>query len=488
MALNNLELYLYQEVISKAKYDRLTGKKTIYLKDYAKLNLNAKKKEILRKICQENDIFLEELPEKMRVEETQELLKKYNEIKKRIKSNQSDSTNELLNRLLCEIKEKVTLGHMQVVYDLINRNKNEEWTNIEQEDIYQIGYETLLELIDTYDETKDSTFLYYINRYIMYRINVKILVESKGIKISQAYKFRKINSYIKELNITSIDEETLEKLSTLTGWSIKVIKGILLIKSRLESIELDSYDEEDLPQDLIYTSFEEDLIYNILKDNNHIEKVLSILTPIQLQVIRLYYGFEDGKTHSYEEITTIINKYSRENIRKIINTSLEKISKSIFFTYLDSIYGTNNESSQLDKSKDSLFLLFSFKTRLEKICKQKSLDFKLSLIKEYELLLLSFPKQILKDFLQELNIPYIYKEVLKLYYGLNGCKEYTCEEISEILNLRINQVKNIKNSGTNIMLKHLAIRLNSKFTGNYLEYMSNYYLNNNTKKKKKGNL
>ena len=194
MALNNLELYLYQEVISKAKYERLTGKKTIYLKDYASLKLSQKKKDLLRQICQENDIFLEELPERMRVEETQELLKKYNEIKRRIKSNQSDSTNELLNRCLYEIKEKVTLGHMQVVYDLISKNQSDKFPNIEPEDIYQIGYETLLELIDTYNETKDSTFLYYINRYIMYRINVKILVESKGIKSSQAYKLKKINS------------------------------------------------------------------------------------------------------------------------------------------------------------------------------------------------------------------------------------------------------------------------------------------------------
>lgn len=488
MTLNNLELYLYQEVISKAKHDRLTGKKTIYMKDYASLKLSQKKKDLLRQICQENDIFLEELPKKMKVEETQELLKKYNEIKRRIKSNQCDSNNEKLNRTLYEIKEKVTLGHMQVVYDLINQNKNDEYTDIEKEDIYQIGYETLLELIDTYDETKDSTFLYYISRYIMYRINVKILVESKGIKISQAYKFRKINSYIKELNITSIDEESLEKLSSLTGWSVKVIKGILLIKTRLESIELDSYYEEDFPQDLINTSFEEDLIYNILKDNNHIEKVLSILTPIQLQVIRLYYGFEDGKTHSYEEIATILNKYSRENIRKIINASLKKISKSIFFTYLNSIYGTSDESSQLDKSKDDLYLLFSLKTRLAKTCKQKSLDFELSLIKEYELLLSTFPKQILQELVQKLYIPRIYKEVLNLYYGIISETNYTCEEISEILNLRINQVKNIKNSGTDIMLKNLAIRLNYKFTGNYLEYMSNYYLNNNTKKKTKGRL
>lgn len=475
MALNNLELYLYQEVISKAKYERLTGKKTIYLKDYASLKLSQKKKDLLRQICQENDIFLEELPERMRVEETQELLKKYNEIKRRIKSNQSDSTNELLNRCLYEIKEKVTLGHMQVVYDLISKNQSDKFPNIEPEDIYQIGYETLLELIDTYNETKDSTFLYYINRYIMYRINVKILVESKGIKSSQAYKLKKINSYIEKLNITNIDYQALEKLSALTGWSIKIIKRILLIRTRLENTELDSYDEDNLPQELIYTSFEEDLIYNILKNNNHIEKVLSVLTPIQLQVIRLYYGFEDGKTHTYDEIATILNKYSREGIRKIINGSIIKISNSIFFNYLSSIYGTSNDSLPLDKSK-------------EETCKQKSPDLNLSIVQQHELLLSSFPNEILQELLQELNIPSIYIEVLNLYYGLNDGQEYTCEEISEILNLKITQVKKIKNSATNIILKYLARRLNHNFTGNYLEYMSNYYLNNKTKKKIKGRL
>lgn len=475
MALNNLELYLYQEVISKAKYDRLTGKKTIHLKDYASLKLSQKKKDLLRQICQENDIFLEELPERMRVEETQELLKKYNEIKRRIKSNQSDSTNELLNRLLYEIKEKVTLGHMQVVYDLISKNQSDKFPNIEPEDIYQIGYETLLELIDTYNETKDSTFLYYINRYIMYRINVKILVESKGIKNSQAYKLKKINSYIEKLNITNIDCQALKKLSALTGLSIKIIKGILLIRTRLENTELDSYDEDNLPQELIYTSFEEDLIYNILKNNNHIEKVLSVLTPIELQVVRLYYGFEDGKTHTYDEIATILNKYSREGIRKIINRSIIKISNSIFFNYLSSIYGTSSDSLPLDKSK-------------EETCKQKTPDLNLSTVQQHELLLSSFPDEILQELLQGLNIPSIYIEVLNLYYGLNDGQEYTCEEISEILNLKITQVKKIKNSATNIILKYLARRLNHNFTGNYLEYMSNYYLNNKTKKKIKGRL
>lgn len=456
MALNKLELYLHREVISKVKYDELTGEKTIYLKDYAFLNLTKTKMLLLQKICHEYGIHLEQLPPKMKVEETQTLLKEYNRLKRIIESNPNNSDNERLNSIIYQIKEKVALGHMQLVFDLINRSIKDICETQDMEDIYQIGYETLLEFIDKYDDTKNTTFIYYLSRYLIFHIKDKIVVQLKGLEKDLAYELKQLTSTMEKLNISKINDETLQQLSLSTGWSIKRIKGLLSIEKMLENIEIDSYGEDNLPQDLISMSFEEDIIEKILKDNNHLEKALFILTPIQRRVLRLYYGLEDGKKHSYDEITIILKQYSGEGIRKMIRTSLEIISNSISFQYLNSIYGTDDYQYSPD-------------------------HIRINNNKQKELLLTLIPKSTIKEIVECLGSPYI--EILNLYYGLKDNLNYSCDEISKILKLSINQVVKIKNHGTDLILKTITKRLAPKFTGNYLEYMTNYYLNNTPKRK-----
>lgn len=458
MSLSKIELYLYKEVISKAKYDNLTGKITIHLNDYIFLNLTIVKMNILKNLCKKHDIYLEQLPPKMKVGETQELIKEYNRLKRIIKLNPNKNDTEELTNMMYQIKERIALGHMQLVFEIINKNIKDISKSQEQEDIYQIGYETLLEFIDKYDDNQNTTFIYFLNRYLMYHINTKIMSEQKCLGNSQAYELKRLDNAIKKLNIIVIDNQALQDLSIATEWSIKRIKGLLSIKTLLEKVEIDSYDESNLPKELLYLTFEEDMQDQMMQNNQHIEKLLSILTPIQRQVIRLYYGFEDGNTHTYEEITTILNKYSKERIRQIIKESLTILTSSINGKYLESAYGKTPYFDFLNQNP---------------ACENEQL--------QKESIILSIPKFITEELVKNFGSPYT--EILNLYYGLNGNINYDCQTISQILKLSVIQVNKIKTHGTDLILETMTKRLSPNFTGNYLEYMNNYYLNSCSKRK-----
>lgn len=93
--METLKQYLYQEVISKAKYDKLIGKKIIHPEDYLFLDLNKEQLKILESLCQKYDIILEILPPKISNEETKNLLSYYYELKRIAKDNKNNGSPKL---------------------------------------------------------------------------------------------------------------------------------------------------------------------------------------------------------------------------------------------------------------------------------------------------------------------------------------------------------------------------------------------------------
>ena len=55
MGLTKEELYLHKELLSKVKFDELTEKWTIYLKDYEFLNLSRAQIQTLKRLITAND-------------------------------------------------------------------------------------------------------------------------------------------------------------------------------------------------------------------------------------------------------------------------------------------------------------------------------------------------------------------------------------------------------------------------------------------------
>ena len=134
--METLKQCLYQEVISKAKYDKLIGKKIIHPEDYLFLDLNKEQLKLLESLCQEYDIILEILPSKISNEETKNLLSYYYELKRIA----NDNKNNQLNDTIIEVRDTIFNGNIELVYKFITKFYKPIINVQDKEDIYQTGY------------------------------------------------------------------------------------------------------------------------------------------------------------------------------------------------------------------------------------------------------------------------------------------------------------------------------------------------------------
>ena len=66
---------------------------------------------------------------------------------------------------------------------------------------------------------------------------------------------------------------------------------------------------------------------NTLVQKEEVSELLESLSDRERQVIRLRYGLEDGKTHTLEEIGSMLS-VTRERVRQIEARAMEKLRKN----------------------------------------------------------------------------------------------------------------------------------------------------------------
>ena len=159
-----IRAFLLKEVFTKLKYDKMLEKYVVSVDAYASLNLTKKVMRELEKMCEEHGIELEMFPQRLNPNQTEMLFKEYKQIKYELSLNPQD--NDLKSRLF-EIRNNIATGYMDLVYKFIARKVPDIDKRSDKEDIYQIGYELLLEFIDLYDVEKKLAFDVYIRYYLL---------------------------------------------------------------------------------------------------------------------------------------------------------------------------------------------------------------------------------------------------------------------------------------------------------------------------------
>jgi len=209
--------------------------------------------------------------------------------------------------------------------------KNNQGNNgyIEYDDLLMEGIKGLLKAIDSFDYTlgnKFSTYAVpYIDKYIRNFINDNKFAFELS---SSAYDtIAKINKAKNELTLKLKKEPTSNEISKYLN-----IKGLtpekvdFYLDLAYEHVSFDESISQDSNSKLLDMIPDKSLEKNDNEEDEDLDSLLACLTPREKDIIKMYY-LDGDKSNSYQ---IIANKYqiSRERVRQIINSSIEKIRKN----------------------------------------------------------------------------------------------------------------------------------------------------------------
>lgn len=440
MNLTKRQLFLLTEIISKTKKDELTGKYTIYPKDYLFYNLNKRTFQMLERLCKSKNIQIEKLPERLKEKETEQLFKEYHQLKEDLEKINEEKEKQFIENKIIKIKQQIVLGHIEVMYRLINKHFPNLIKEQDSEDVYQTGYELLTWSIDKYDINKNIKFIEFLKVILIHRLAEKIWVEKMNLKYHEA---RDLISMMPNKDFLYEDELNIEEMKKIN----ETTTNYLLLKSTNEY----EVSIETLPEEYLIGSSnpEDDILDKIEKEDILI--LIETLPKVQQQILKLYYGFIDGNKHSNEEIAKIMGFNNGERVRQIKENALSTLSLEIY----RNIYNSYEENSPLLEERLSSTNKVYAKKRKDEL---------------EDTIINSLDKEYLVTLLEDL--PSIYKEIFKLYYGLKNGKNYSIPEISHLLNKKEEIIKERKR----VAIEHIAKKLNNTKNKNHKEELVKRYI------------
>ena len=203
--------------------------------------------------------------------------------------------------------------------------------NVPLLDLIQEGSIGLIVAARKFDYTLDFRFSTYATKWIRQGVTRCLMNNSSMIRVPlhTAERMRKIIQAQNALRLEKNGEPTEEEVAEYCQIPVTKVRQLMELNPEVCSLDMPTGDDADgtlgaLLEDPRSSRPYEELVRQEL--NETMERLLSMLTERQQQVLRLHFGMEDGASHSLEEIGQMLS-LSKERVRQIEKQAMDKLQK-----------------------------------------------------------------------------------------------------------------------------------------------------------------
>lgn len=246
------------------------------------------------------------------------------------------------NSHVIEIRNRLVEANMKLARDIVFHYNDEylsKESSLTKEDLLSYAYEALIIIVDRYNPELGYKFSSYAypsikglmknairDEYASQTIGHNKYTELQNCKIQIENETGKLLFNNPEI-ITEIEKLYIERYKVTQKLAQKDCLKLLMISAREYQDDEKYFSKIFGYPELENPTFEQATRPKLQdKIKKEITELMKTLTPIEQQVIRLRYGFEDGKCHKLQDVSTSLN-ITIEGARKIEQRVLKKSKK-----------------------------------------------------------------------------------------------------------------------------------------------------------------